>query len=630
MSQKTTYDAVVPDTLDLAKRAKLALQGIANTTDPDDDYLMWFDVRWSNNPPYLKHSGADIECAPKWLDAMMQLRVASGSDEHRDLEEAMLRTLVGFVEDDGLYYARYTPSRPWHLGLYAKVGYETPKEDFALPVATAILMTALAAKNQVGEHGQWDDTLRAMARGLDSASLKRDDYAYFPHAKVAHPGSMPRSGWPHTEEPGDEHETGEGTIVFYFGYPTRGLSMWASQSGDEEALELAGKFARFAMKPKFWGHPGNPRMVAGNEQGHVDSHFHARSAALRGILEYGIVAGDMRASDFVRSSYEQMRTWGINRIGFIPTFVNGERLCMEGCFLGDLVAMTVRMSEAGLGDYWDDADRVIRNHLVESQFTDRALLERIVESMPHRPPEQPTGKQAVKQASGEIILSQLRNVELDAGAVVAPHQLSYDRVLDRSVGIFASYLMPTSALSWRTMQCCTANAARGLYYAWEAIARCTGEEGQVNLLLNRAAPWLDVESHLPYEGKVVIRNKTCSRIAVRIPAWVNRRQLRVLANGADRPLSMVGSYAIVDGVKPGDVIELRFPVAEESVQLTAHALTDDETVHKIEMRGNTVVDISPRDEEPTVFPLYQRDHMKGDKAPTKAVTHTVDPNIPRW
>ena len=629
MSQKATYDAVVPDTLDLAKRAELALQGIANTTDPDDDYLMWFDVRWSNNPPYLKHSGADIECAPKWLDAMMQLRVASGSDRYRDLEETMLKTLVGFVEDDGLYYAYYTPRRPWHLGLYSKVGYEVPKVDLALPaVGGAVLITALAGRNHTVEKGRWDDTLRAMARGLDAVSLKRDDYAYFPHSRNEHAFSMPRSGWSHTEEPKDEYDTGEGSTLTFFGYPIRGLSMWASQSGDEEALELAGKFARFAMKPRFWGHPNNPRLVAGSDQGHVDSHFHARAIALRGILEYGIVAGDMRACDFVRSSYEQMRTWGINRIGFIPTFVNGERLCMESCFLGDLVAMTVRMSEEGLGDYWEDADRVIRNHLVESQFTDKAQLERIVENMPHRPPEQPTGKQ--QKASGEVVLSQMRNVELDAGPVVAPHQLSYDRVLERSVGIFASYLMPTSALSWRTMQCCSANAARGLYYAWEAITRCVGEEGQVNLLLNRAAPWLDVESHLPYEGKVVIRNKTCRRIAVRIPAWVNRRQLRVLANGADRHLSIVGSYAMVDGVKPGDVIELRFPVAEERVQLTAHAKTDDEIVHTIEMRGNTVMDISPRDEGPTVFPLYQRDHMKGDKAPTKSVTYTVDPNIPRW
>jgi len=44
---------------------------------------------------------------------------------------------------------------------------------------------------------------------------------------------------------------------------------------------------------------------------------------------------------------------------------------------------------------------------------------------------------------------------------------------------------------------------------------------QVNLLLNRASPWLDIDSYLPYQGKVVIRNKTARLIAVRIPRWAD-------------------------------------------------------------------------------------------------------------
>ena len=628
MNQKTTYKAVSPDTLDLAERAELALHGIAETTDPNDDYLMWFDAYWNNNPPFLQHSGCDIECAPKFLDAMAQLRVASGSDKYYDVEQAMLRILVGFLEDDGLYYARYTPHRPWHLGAYAHTGYKATQEDYAIPGTTGVLMTALAARNQVVEPNRWDNALRAMARGLDAVSLKRDDYAFFPDAKTAHPFCRPRSGWPTDEEPEDEHGSGEGTVVAYFGYPIRGLSMWAAQASDGQALELAGQFARFVMQPKFWGHKGDPHMVGGGEQGHVDSHLHARAIALRGLLEYGIVAGDMRACDFVRSSYEHMRIWGINRIGFIPTWVNGDRRSMEGCLLGDLVALTVRLSEAGLGDYWDDADRVIRNHLVEAQFTDRALLEQIVENTPRQPWKEPELER--QQTHGENTLPMVKDAPPSRGTVLAPHQISYDRVLERCVGILAAYLLPTSALNWRTMQCCTANAARGLYYAWEAITRCTGEEAQVNLLLNRAAPWLDVESHLPYEGKVVIHNKACRRIAVRIPAWVNRRQLRVLANGLDRPLSMIANYATVDLVKPGDVIELRFPVAEETVRLTAHARTQAETLYTICMRGNTVVDISPRDQSPTVVRLYRRGHMKAHKAPMKSTTRTVLPHIPKW
>ena len=86
-----------------------------------------------------------------------------------------------------------------------------------------------------------------------------------------------------------------------------------------------------------------------------------------------------------------MKSFGIPEIGFIPTFMGAEPTAghmadegatnpikMEGCFLGDLVALTVRLSESGYGDYWEDADRLIRNHLIEAQVTDRALVERIL------------------------------------------------------------------------------------------------------------------------------------------------------------------------------------------------------------------------------------------------------------
>lgn len=72
------------------------------------------------------------------------------------------------------------------------------------------------------------------------------------------------------------------------------------------------------------------------------------------------------------------------------------------------------------------------------------------------------------------------------------------------------------------MQCCTGNGTQGLYYAWEGIVRERGETAQVNRLLNRAAKLLDVDSFLPYAGKVVLRNKAARRIAVRIPGWVSR------------------------------------------------------------------------------------------------------------
>ena len=46
----------------------------------------------------------------------------------------------------------------------------------------------------------------------------------------------------------------------------------------------------------------------------------------------------------------------------------------EGCTNGDMVALSIMLSDAGVGDYWDDTDMYTRNHLVESMYTDPERL----------------------------------------------------------------------------------------------------------------------------------------------------------------------------------------------------------------------------------------------------------------
>ena len=206
----------------------------------------------------------------------------------------------------------YEPQRrKWHFGDYYTPG-PAKLEDYAIPVTSGIMLTALVLRNELGLT-PCEDQIRALCRGLEKISIKKDDYAYYPVGDgTGHPFACTRSGWKNTQEPAGEHEGAEGTVVFYQGYQMRGLSMWAQRSGDQQALDFAGKLARFVMKPKFWGNPADPPHVIGREQGHVDSHFHARAGALRGLLEYGLAAGDARVCDFVRSAYEYMRTYGIN------------------------------------------------------------------------------------------------------------------------------------------------------------------------------------------------------------------------------------------------------------------------------------------------------------------------------
>ena len=99
----------------------------------------------------------------------------------------------------------------------------------------------------------------------------------------------------------------------------RSLARWYACSGDEAALELARKLTNFSVKPRFWRGDPDPVLVAGGEQGHFDSHFHARAIVLRGVLEYATHTNDERLKEFVRRSYEYARMFAIPRLGWAPT-----------------------------------------------------------------------------------------------------------------------------------------------------------------------------------------------------------------------------------------------------------------------------------------------------------------------
>ena len=156
-SQKTkSCAAQVPDTLDLAARAELALSGLCGTVDPDNDYLMYFEVFTNTRPPFMLHSGCDTECAPKYMDAILKMRAMCGSDKFADIEDGMLKALTGYFED-GLYYDKYTTKRPWRLTGYHDAGYITHPEDYALPMTSLMMVLPLMHLDEINNNTRWDD-----------------------------------------------------------------------------------------------------------------------------------------------------------------------------------------------------------------------------------------------------------------------------------------------------------------------------------------------------------------------------------------------------------------------------------------------------------------------------------------
>lgn len=613
------YADTVPDTLDLADRARMAAHGITGSIDPEL-LTMYGQVYYACARPHQCHwASAETTCDPKFGEALPMLRLMSGSGENLDLEERYLDAMLRRVQD-GLYWDLYDPRRPWRNG-YAPAFYGQGKdEDFAVVGATGIMMRALACWRQAGgDAARIDALLREMVAGMRRVAILKDDYAYYPEkGGWGEPCTYPRSGWLNTDEARSETEGGEGSITAYHGNQIYAAAKWYLRSGDHDALDLAARLTRFCMQPKFWGgvpdpdrerakqagligHVAaclpDPPYTAGAELGHWFSHFHARNVTLRGMLQYGIAAEDPRVLEFVRRAYEFSLTQGIPRIGWIncwPASAAQDNRC-EGCALGDLVAFGIQLSDHGIGDYWDDVDAVVRNQLAEQQLTNAEALERI-------------SAHSTSWSTDDPALPGLKN---------------YDNTIARTLGVFAGTAAPNAIPNPWVMHCCTGNGARGLYYAWEGTLREDHDTVRVNLLLNRAARLADVHSHLPHAGRVEIRNKGARRIHVRIPAWAGRRNVRAAVDGQPARPDWIGNGLVFCRLAGRESIVIEFPVQESAATYTVSANSPTETRFTCVFRGSTCVDVSPRDASPTSLPLYDRAALRAERAPLRQVERFV-------
>jgi hypothetical protein len=251
-----------------------------------------------------------------------------------------------------------------------------------------------------------------------------------------------------------------------------------------------------------------------------------------------------------------------------------------------MIGLALKLSASGVGDYWDDADRWIRNQFAECQMQRSDWLYRLVE--------------------GDRVATRRR--VLESWLRPDPGQYTTDHVPERLIGTFASWPSANDFFSGHEngiMNCCTGNGTRALYYIWENMITYRAGELRVNLLLNRPSRWADVLSYIPYQGEVEVQVKEPCRLKVRIPDWTQPSEAMCTVDGKERALGWDGRYAVVGAVNPRQDVHLHFPIRERIVE------TDIEKQHYLlTIRGNDVVRIDPPGR---YCPFYQRDYYRQGK-----------------
>ena len=575
------YEAMVPATLDLQERAALAINGLTARTDPEYDYEIYYATRLGFNPPHLLHWKWDVETQMWYHAALPLLRLMSGSDQNSHIEERWTRVLLHMQGLDGLLWTK-VEGRPWlEFDMPETIGVS--EGDRAMINETAWGLTVLSLYYNLTGDPMWKETGERVVQGLMANVVDKGDYAYFPTAVI--PWSDPQMPNPH--------------LVSHGGWVVHGLVHFFLETGYEPGLELAGKLVRCIKDhANFFGPDGS--FLPCRRRPNDEAHFYAHCHSLLETTDYALAAGgDKELLEFARSGFEFARAHGEGRMGYFPELLFREHAeqC-ETCGLADVIGLGMRLSVEGLGDYWDDVDRWVRNQYAEMQMLRGDWIERWAWLGPRG------GSTWVPPDPRRV------RVEGMGEACVGTFGMNYpnDWGTPRRMGT--------------TGICCAGTGSRALYYVWEHIL--THEDGKlrVNLLLNRASPWADVDSYLPYEGQVDVKVKESLDLSVRIPEWVKPQETACRVNGEGRPLSWDGRYALVGEVLGGDSVGLTFPIEEHS-----HWVTIEKRAYNLVCKGNEVVSIEPPG---TIHPLYQREHYRDNAAHWKKVTRFVSDQSPYW
>ncbi len=388
-----------------------------------------------------------------------------------------------------------------------------------------------------------------------------------------------------------------------------GGNAWTAQAliqyhralGDPEALDLAEKILHYILFDSGYFMPDGLYRADGKgaDWGHFHTHAMGSLAALYFIEE----TGKKGFLDRALSAYEYGIKAGDGVVGFSPEAVHdtGPQFMgdqhpygyhtSETCEVADMIIAAIKFSKLGI-DKWDDANRWLRNQLVENQLTHVNWL-----------------------TDGHVDYTKAVITDSHSDLFYRPGYYTTDNVAERSVGGFASHPTPNDFIGHPEFivaiaNCCSGNGPRALYYPWREMISVEEGDGaaarptlKLHLLLNRASKWADIDSHIPYSGRVDVKAKEDLILEIRLPEWAQPPDAAATVDGEPRELAFNGRYANLGEVDKGQTATLTFPISERTERLTIQNRD-----YKVVVRGNSVVAIDPPGE---YFPLYERGHYRG-------------------
>lgn len=416
-----------------------------------------------------------------------------------------------------------------------------------------------AANNSRQEQSEcWRKLAEQAIQRLSRILTHEGDFCYLTNSK----GEM-NTGWDATQE----------------GWTLQGVTSVYSITGSSAARKLADELARY-LKDHAQIFDANGHFLARHESEMGPAlHFHHNGNAMTALSEYALATRDPEFAEFVQKGYEIGRSIGWPLVGFFPEYIEDwpdprPYIDCETCATVDMILMAINLSKLGQGDYWDDVDRYVRNQFTEMQMKRGDWIMQVAENYPITP------------------------VGADEDG---------DHVSERVVGSFAGWASANDYCANRESPiisgCCTGNGARAIFNVWENMLEFNDDTLRIHLLLNRASPWADINSYVPYEGQIDVVMKTSCNVEIRHPEWVKPEEVSCFVNNVPREIVIQGRYVQVGSVEMENVVTMTFPISERIEKTSIGGVP-----YTLLIKGNDVVSIDPPGQ---YHPFYQREHYRG-------------------
>ncbi|NUQ62089.1 MAG: hypothetical protein HUU20_06355 [Pirellulales bacterium] len=338
------------------------------------------------------------------------------------------------------------------------------------------------------------------------------------------------------------------------------LVKYYQATGHAPALELALRLKEKAVG-EFYLEDGDY-----TKERFVTTHAHSITCVLSSLAQLADLLHDAALLDRVKRFYDH-GLWKLrDEIGWSP-----ESVFQQGTDhgevnnSGDILETALILGRWGYPEYYHDAERMLRCHILPCQLRDVSFIQ----DAPN-----PEGRDSRRNVADR---------HLGAFGFPAPYG-------HQSVG------RGRGAVSFNLD--IVGGAVGSLDAAYREVTRFEKTGHWVNLLFDHRTESIEVKSPYTHDGLEVVLHKP-GPLWVRIPPWVDRKEVRI--EGADAQPQWHGAYLFLAQVPAEKPVAVRFP-------LKAQELTLSERVHvhpiRVQMRGDSVVAMENFGADLIYFPPY--------------------------